>query len=56
MFLFLAFTRPFKIIFKTDANELTGIAGIAISAANNEQSASPGGIIGFQLNFLQISC
>jgi len=53
---FSAFTRPFKVIFKTDANEITTMGGAASTAINNEQAVAPGGIIGFQLNFLQISC
>jgi hypothetical protein len=46
--------RPFKITFKTDANELTIAAGA--TAVNNEESFAPGGIIGFQLFFNQIAC
>ena len=45
--------RPFKIIFKTDANEMTIANG---DNANNEQSGIPGGIVGFQLTFNQIGC
>jgi hypothetical protein len=45
--------RPFKVIFKTDANEATIGAG---NSQTNEQAIAPGGIIGFQLTFLQISC
>jgi hypothetical protein len=52
---FSAFTRPFKVIFKTDANEITTGAG-ATAAIVNEQAFAPGGIIGFQLSFIQISC
>jgi hypothetical protein len=49
--------RPFKVIFKTDANEMTtAVIGTATTAAINEQSAFPGGIIGFQLSFNQLSC
>lgn len=46
------FTRPFRIAFKTDANEVVGIA----ATGTNEQTGAPGGIIGFQLSFNQISC
>jgi hypothetical protein len=46
--------RPFKIIFKTDANELTIAAGATTS--NSEETLAPGGIIGFQLFYNQISC
>jgi hypothetical protein len=45
--------RPFKITFKTDANEVTTINGMANT---NEESFAPGGIIGFQLTFTQIAC
>jgi hypothetical protein len=48
-----AFLRPFKIIFKTNNDELT-IANIG--ANNNEESLFPGGIIGFQLSYAQINC
>ena len=51
--LFPAIMRPFKIVFQTDANEVT----IANQMADkNEQSFVPGGIIGFQLMYTQISC
>ncbi|XP_059089365.1 uncharacterized protein LOC131885355 [Tigriopus californicus] len=45
--------RPFRVIFKTDADEVTG----AIAGANeNEQEAFPGGIIGFHLNYALQDC
>ena len=45
--------RPFRIIFKTDADEYT----FAASMANmDEQAAVPGGIIGFQLMYWQEPC
>ena len=44
--------RPFRVTFKTDANEVAG----AGAAGTNEQFNAPGGIIGFQLSFSQISC
>jgi hypothetical protein len=45
--------RPFKIIFKTDANEATTAIG---NPDVNEQSFAPGGIVGFKLTFFQLSC
>ena len=54
--IFSAFTRPFQILFKTDANELTGnVNGVPVMAQLNEQSDFPGGIVGFQLNFNQVT-
>ena len=50
--IFTAFMRPFKIIFKTDADEVAAGA----TATLNEEATFPGGIIGFQLSFNQISC
>ena len=44
--------RPFRLTFKTDANEMT----VAAAATTNELSVVPGGIIGFQLTYMQISC
>ena len=54
--IFSAFTRPFQILFKTDANEATASTGAlgATMAQLNEQSGVPGGIVGFQLNFNQV--
>ena len=49
----LAFMRPFKIIFKTDDNEQTTAGG---TEDVNEESVAPGGIVGFQLTFNQVSC
>jgi hypothetical protein len=46
--------RPFKIIFKTDANEQT--RAIGGNEDLHEETSAPGGIIGFQLSFAQISC
>ena len=45
--------RPFRIIFKTDADEVT-----YKNAMSNldEQAAAPGGIIGFQLMYWQEPC
>ena len=52
-----AANRPFRVIFKSDANEVTGAA----AANTNEQAAGAaapaiGGIVGFSLNFQQVSC
>ncbi|XP_059084969.1 uncharacterized protein LOC131881983 [Tigriopus californicus] len=43
--------RPFRIIFKTDADEL-----LVGDAATNEQKLFPGGIIGFHLDYAQQDC
>ena len=48
-----AVERPFRIEFKTDANEVT--ADLAAPNTDEEKDA-PGGIIGFNLNFLQQAC
>ena len=51
--------RPFKVVFKTNANELTG-ATIAMPPTTtpdlNEAGIFPGGIIGFSLNYFQVGC
>ncbi|TRY61752.1 hypothetical protein TCAL_11241, partial [Tigriopus californicus] len=44
--------RPFRVIFKTDADEMTGAA----SPETNEAEGFPGGIIGFLLNFALQDC
>ena len=44
--------RPFKVIFKTDSNELTTTIG---SSDTNEEAGFPGGIIGFQLFYNQVN-
>ena len=50
---FSAGRRPFRIIFKTDADEVT----YKLAMTNlDEQSAAPGGIIGFQLMYWQEPC
>ena len=51
---FLANTKPFRITFTTDDDELS--TGIASMAATDEQNGQPGGIIGFQLRWVQQSC
>ena len=52
--------RPFKVIFKTDANEITTGIGITMAMANeaNGGDANPsiGGIVGFSLNYFQLGC
>ena len=54
-YFFSAQTRPFRMTFKTDADEVNTNAG-ATQADVNEQSVAPAGIIGFSLNFNQIAC
>ena len=53
--LVLAVSRPFRIQFKTDANELPTTAA-GTDATDAEQMVAPGGIVGFNLNFVQQSC
>jgi hypothetical protein len=52
--------RPFKVTFKTDANELTGTAGDTsaneLFGGTNGGTGVIGGIVGFSLNFFQIAC
>jgi len=60
-YFFPAANRPFRVIFKTDANEVTIAAGAAAMANNNEQAAGAAapaiaGIVGFSLNYQQVSC
>ena len=45
---------PFRIEFKTDADEQTGAP--ADDAMVNEQAMTPGGIIGFSINYMQQAC
>ena len=52
LFFLLAVERPFRITFKTDANEVTA----GSTPNSNEQSETPGGIVGFLLNYSQVSC
>jgi hypothetical protein len=42
------------MVFKADANELNGAA--INDASTNEQVGFPGGIVGFSLNYFQVSC
>ena len=44
--------RPFRIHFETDGTELDA----ATDAKDSESKESPGGIIGFSLNFAQAKC
>ena len=48
-----AVERPFRIEFKTDANEVTADLN---DPNTDEERDAPGGIIGFNLNFLQQAC
>jgi hypothetical protein len=45
---------PFRIMFKTDANEATG--NMANDGNVNEQAGTPGGIVGFSLNYVEQDC
>ena len=47
---------PFRIEFKTDADEVTGVAANMAKADFNEQAMTPGGILGFSINYAQVSC
>ena len=51
---FPAVSRPFRIDFKTDATEVT--TATTPTGINNEEKLSPGGIVGFLLNYSQLSC
>lgn len=46
---------PFNLRFVTDANEVIAAAGIG-TAITSENTAFPGGIIGFRLNYVQKAC
>ena len=48
-------SRPFKIIFNTDNNEVQNTNAIVTSAFSEEVGA-PAGIIGFSLDFVQNTC
>ncbi|XP_059079183.1 uncharacterized protein LOC131877512 isoform X2 [Tigriopus californicus] len=49
--------KPFQIVVQTDLDEVTSdVAANADGADTNEMSLGPGGIIGFSLNYQQISC
>ena len=49
--------RPFKIIFRTDNDEVTNGAAASTNDPNmEEQNGTPGGIIGFSLNYNQVGC
>jgi hypothetical protein len=49
-----AFMRPFKIIFKSDSNEVTASMGDAMAS---ELSTFPGGVVvGYQLSFKLVTC
>ena len=47
--------RPFRISFKTDADEIATNDGINQNK-NNEQNGAPGGITGFRLSYVQNDC
>jgi len=46
-------SRPFRVTFRTDADEVTMIGW---NGAKDEQAMAPGGIVGFSLIFWQIMC
>ena len=46
-------TVPFRVTFKSNDRERTRMNN---EASQNEQSREPGGIIGFNLNFVQQDC
>ena len=48
-------SRPFRIQFKSDADEDTTNAN-AMKGNKNEQNGGPGGIVGFMLSYVQIPC
>ncbi|TRY61834.1 hypothetical protein TCAL_13320 [Tigriopus californicus] len=53
MFDIKAQTRPFRVLFKTDADEMTERITAVVA---NEQAGFPGGIIGFHLNYALQDC
>ena len=58
-FLNIASRRPFSITFITDNDEQEGTSpadAASQTAANNERELSPGGIVGFSLDFRQGAC
>ena len=48
-------TKPFKITFKTDENEVQATSADAMATKNEEQEV-PGGIVGFQLDWMLQDC
>ena len=52
-FLFLAGRKPFRITFKTDADEVTATS---MPGTLDEQALIPAGIIGFSLDYWQQPC
>ena len=51
---FTARTAPYRITFKTNADEAT--AAIALNADANEQDLIPSGFVGFSLSYAQVAC
>lgn len=49
-------SRPFKIIFNTDANEVTMSPVAIVNSDTHEEVGAPAGIVGFSLDFVQNSC
>ena len=52
---FLAQQIPFRVTFKTDADEMTETV-LDTMADMNEQNEIPAGIIGFSLSYAQAAC
>ena len=53
--IYLGQSIPFRFTFKTNENENT-VGANANDADDNEQNGTPGGIVGFSLNYEQQSC
>ena len=53
VFVFVAAQAPFRIIFRTDEDEVTGIA---TDASTNERFGSRSGTTGFSLSYFQGAC
>ena len=56
LFLLSAARRPFRIAFRTDGDEVSNLVGAAATADIDEQFIAPAGIIGFSLDYFQLSC
>ena len=50
----IAIRRPFMITFHTNDNEV--VASTSPTGVNSEETTTPQGIIGFSLDYKQISC
>ena len=54
LFFIIAIRRPFMITFHTNDNEV--VASTSPTGVNSEETMTPQGIIGFSLDYKQISC